>query len=486
MTDDLLVFSGLDATTGRPLFPATTLADLARPLDVVLRSGCKARVLRGPREGIDAQRLDDAGWGVVFARDADPAVEEALEPLLARRQAQAGEAYRKLSGANGLAPGESCFDLVERFGAGLEGADPRFLPYYVLLVGGPEEIHFSFETSMRPAYAMGRLAFDTAEEYAAYARTVVASERGETARRQRRLEVFGPSHPLDRATTLAADGLVRPLLDNLDRPLARRGWTVGGTVGTEATRERLTSLVTGGPSAPGVVFLSSHGLGFPAGAPDQERLQGAPVCAGWQAPPNLRVAPPTGEPGVDPERIFSAEDLSDDLSPSGVVLFQFGCYGAGTPRWDSFPTRRGQTPGTVAPRPFVSSLARRLLAHPRGGALATVAHVDRAWSTSFSWRGQTGRTSHYEDTLKRLAAGSTLGHALEYVGQRGATANGEFLEEQMRRVRDRRGSPERLVELWTARMDARNTILLGDPAVRAAVGPPPPPRPEGSGLQPKA
>lgn len=475
MTDDLLVFSGIDATTGGPLFPAVPLAELARPLDVVLRTGGRHRVLRGPREGIDAQRLDSAGWAVAFARDADPAVREALSPLLERRRAQAGDRYRELAGSIGLAPGESCFDLVDRFGAGLEGADPRFLPYYVLLVGGPEEIPFGFETAMRPAYAMGRLAFDTVDEYAAYARTVAASESGESAKRDRRIAFFGPSHPFDRATRLAVDGLVRPLAERLGGPLGERGWRVESLLEGEATRDRLEGLVTGGETAPGIVFLSAHGLGLPCGAPEQEQLQGAPVCGGWPGPGDA-ASPGAGPLEVNPDWYLAADHLSDDRPPSGVIAVQFGCYGAGTPRHDSFPTSPfGRTPRQIASRPFVSRLARRLLGHPRGGALAHVGHVDRAWSTSFSWRSQTGRTSHYEDTLKRLATGSTLGHALEYVGDRGAALDGEFLEEQSRRIRTRGGSPERLVRLWTARMDTRNTILLGDPAVRAAVGPPPPP-----------
>jgi hypothetical protein len=65
----------------------------------------------------DPRNLARAGWGVIFASDADGAIEEALAPLLERRQQQAGALFRILRGDAGHRPGEEKPAFLARHGA---------------------------------------------------------------------------------------------------------------------------------------------------------------------------------------------------------------------------------------------------------------------------------------------------------------------------------------------------------------------------------
>ena len=59
---------------------------------------------------------------------------------------------------------------------------PSKVPFYLLLVGGPEAIPFEFQYGLALNHFVGRIAFDTAQEYARYAETVVAAEKGDLRR----------------------------------------------------------------------------------------------------------------------------------------------------------------------------------------------------------------------------------------------------------------------------------------------------------------
>jgi hypothetical protein len=467
----LLWFNGLDGQTGSYLtspVPPRQIADLARgvPADRArvrelqnwVASGVgKAR--RGLKEGLDPCKLEKAGWGVIFAQSADSErLREALAPLLDLRRAQAGKQkerfFREFAGEDGYREGESKVAFLARHGAGPGPADPEKVPYYLLLVGDPEAIPFSFQYQLDVQYAVGRVCFEEIEDYRRYAESVVAAETGGSARCPRAC-FFAPANPGDSATGSTSAHLARPVADGLR---GQPGWDVETVLGEEATHGRLAGLLD---DAPAVLFTACHGLGFAAGDPLQKGRQGALVCQDWPGP----------GPGIQREHYFAAEDVGDQARVHGLVAFCFACFGAGTPRWDEF-TRQGQGPRReLSSRSFLSRLPQRLLSHPRGGALAVVGHVDRAWGFSMVWPGAGPQTGVFESALKGLLAGKPVGLAMEFFNQRYAELASDLAAEVEALGFGKKPDDTVLADLWTASHDARNYTIVGDPAVRVAAAP---------------
>ena len=76
----------------------------------------------------DESDLSQAGWGVIFHANADPAIADALSPLLKLRQRQAGrrhaELYKEFSSLRGYQPGQTYIEFLEKNGMGPGTPDP--------------------------------------------------------------------------------------------------------------------------------------------------------------------------------------------------------------------------------------------------------------------------------------------------------------------------------------------------------------------------
>jgi hypothetical protein len=477
-----VVLNGIDGTTGNYLIPPFTVRDAAAilsdpeaPDSAADREAAEwlsriADMLTQPHLGLPydvrPEVVEEAGWGLLCPADEAEELKAALEPLIAHRRTRvmAGRFRDDLV----YHPGETWSNWLARYGVAAGTVDPDHVPYYILVAGDPATIPFGFCHQLDIEYAVGRLHFTTAAEYTRYAASVVAYETGGNVPNGREVVFFSPRHEFDAATRLSADLLVAPLADGvagsngapaLPTPAARRGFRTKKLWGAEATKEALRDVFVGGEEKPpAVVFTASHGMGWPLGHPRQVAESGALLCQDW---PGLGT--------VGPEHYFAASDVPDEARPAGMIMFHFACYGAGTPQVDRFFHKPGEQPPAIAEAPFLAALPQRLLSHPKGGALACVGHVERAWGYSIAPMRAGAQLLPFENFLGRVFLGQPVGHATKDLNERFAVL-GAALSTKLEQVSFGRKYPD--VELatdWIERNDAEGYLLVGDPAVTIRV-----------------
>jgi len=463
MSEEIPV-NGIDARTGLYLPAPATDAELARrtrgmPLPEKKRADYLWRAEeydpndpeRGLIYGTSARRLASAGWAVLFAPNAAPDERAALKPLLDHRQDLAGKRFKVYE----YVPGQSADDFLDGQGARPGPVDPKCVPYYVLIVGDPRTIPFRFQHELDVQYAVGRIWFQTVEEYKKYAESLVRAETSPPAR-AKRITFFAAANDDDSATTRTSQDLVIPLAEKASKN--RQGWDVQTYVGLKATKAQLRGLL--GDDASGLLFTASHGMKFPLGDPDQLAAQGALLCQDWPGPEKW-----SGE--IPKDFYFAAADVPKEADLTGLLAVCFACFSGGTPELDSFGEDPLSPPERLASDPFIARLPQQLLGHPGGGALAVVCHVDRAWTTSFSWT-QKAQVQLFEGMLKRLLKGYPVGSSMEPFNSCHAELAVKLAGLWEDRNADLDVSRTRFGRIWRANNDARNFMVFGDPAVRLA------------------
>ena len=99
-----------------------------------------------------------------------------------------------------------------------------------------------------------------------------------------------------------------------------------------------------------------------------------------------------------------------------------------------------------------------------------IGHIESSWTTSIQWGGiDRPQIQPFEDAVESLLNGEPVGAAMEVFGERYAELSASLARElELIRTGQKVEDPDRLASVWTACNDARNYIVLGDPAVRLA------------------
>lgn len=454
MNEHKLHFNGIDGATGGYAIPPCPLEDVA---DLVASRRVAPPLRPRPLKfGLDPLDLADAGWGIIWPEDARPQDREALQPLLDLRRAQASRKQESRFKEFRYLPGETILEFWSRHGLGPDAVDPEKMPYYLLIVGEPSEIPFGFQMELGVPHAVGRVSFDDPQGYDDYGRQLMDSETRALPEAPV-FACFGVENPEDPPTKLSVEHLARPLEQGIARECP--DWRVRTLLRQAADKAALSQLL-GSPGRPKLLFSASHAVRFHADSSRQRTHQGAILCSDW---PGQRAWQNRGP--IPDDFFFCADDLEDGTELEGLVAFLFACFSAGTPQLDSYAER---TPRLASRQPFVSHLAKKLL---QSGAAAVIGHVDLTFHQSFLWSKQSSQSETFLSAVQAILTGVPVGHAMSTFGERLGML-GTILAEASRSLA-RTGHESEDIErfgLWSAYQDARNYVILGDPAARLNVG----------------
>ena len=444
--------------------PALTADDLLRHAEgvssdsgVVVARAQEGKVLGFAGNVDDPKDLRQTGWAVLFASDADPGIRQQLEPLLElrKRQVQDERLFKIFEGPEGVFPSQSADNWARQRKVSLSAAvDPRKgVPYYLLIVGSPQQISFEFQAKLKLQWAVGRLHFDEIEDYGRYAQAIVDYEATDFRPAQRRsVAVWVTEHDGDAATTMLYDAVYGDFSRG-DDPLGdRRQFNRNWFGAEEATKPQLAEILRGnapgGP--PALLFTGSHGAEWPMDDPvAQRQMQGALVTQ------EFHRGTPLGSSNV-----FAAGDVPADAQVHGMMAFMFACYSGGCPPEDNYFFNKDGSSIPVAPEALIARLPQKLLSR---GALAIIAHIDQAFSYIFQNLEGTPQVQSIRTPLELLMKGERVGLAADSLSHQWSTIEAQ-VGLALGRRREPGFDPESFATLYIARDDARNYIVLGDPA----------------------
>ncbi len=421
----------------------------------------------------DPNDLTQTGWCVLFASDADPAIQTQLQPLIDLRQKQVQDPnlFKVFSGSNGgVLPGQTAASWAMQRGVSLNApVDPYQggVPYYILIVGSPERIPFEFQALLKMQWAVGRLAFDDLEDYGRYARAVVEYEdQGFRPLQRKSAAMWVTRNYGDLATAMLSGAICQDFLSSTNPLGIRSQFNFDAFPNEKATKAQLIEILRGnlpgGP--PAVFFTGSHGWDYSGTeAASQRRLQGSLITQEWIP----------GTPASAANQ-FTADDIPADAKLQGTMAFLFACFSGGCPTENSYQSNKDGSPISIAPSPMISRLPQALLSH---GTLAVIAHVDMAFPYAFQDVSGTPQVQAVRTPLELLMRGKRTGLAADSLSQMWSSLSSQrdlalkamAVPGPGSGVALNTSASGPLARLTIARDDARNYIVLGDPATKLRV-----------------
>lgn len=459
--DDLLVL-GIDWRTDDLIVPPIGLADA---LDSI-KAEDPRRVYAptspvSPVFGLverDPFDPHEVGWVVIVGAD-DPDREEissALEPLALTR----GEPTTW-----GPILYSSDTDVRTWMEVSFNRLDP--MPQFVLLAGSPAHLPFALQSSLASLAYVGRLDFSTVSDgvehqhpdlFGAYVDKVLRNERGDIQPADMEVVVWATSHGPRDPTFYSRHVMAGPLADRIE---VRKRYRVSRLFDDDATPDGLFGAIAG--RRPALVFTASHGDAVPAtaGVDVQAAHNGAMVGQDLKRL-GANLLPPADTPFVE-----------------GGLIFQFACFGYGTPAVSGYTHWSGSIAAYQAPFELVSALPKAAIAHPRG-PIGFIAHADYALLHAFMEPSEpegdgavpTGpRMAGFRGSIDDALLAVPIGAVLKPMSGQLSLLNAQLTDvwDQVHAAGQDLEVTRELVDAFLRRNDARYYFLLGDPAARPRI-----------------
>ncbi len=369
--------------------------------------------------------------------------------------------------------------------------DPLQRPRYLLILGDLDEVSFELQMFLGSIdLFVGRLTFETEEQFRSYVDKVIHWEQPRTQPVVGQSWLWGVRDG-SKATRLGEQVLLEPLelrCKNSSHPYLSAPQRHPQSLDLPCRDGFLRAART---DVPTFLLSLSHGAGKSVSA--------------WGSVTKQREC--QGGLYFGPQDVLYAADVATGPFLPGGFWFYFACFGAGTPRvstyshWmktllsgsgaksDSIGRQLAAIQRVIPPdssgggRPFIAALPQAVLANPEG-PIGVIGHVDLAWSYSFgdALGEQTAsfHLSRFADTIGSLAQGTRIGLAFRSLLDHLAAINSQLLAKyNAEAMIEKEGlgikrDPTERIRLWMLRQDLGSYILLGDPAASFPIGAPTP------------
>lgn len=343
--------------------------------------------------------------------------------------------------------------------------DGKKVPQYILILGGPEQVPFGFQSVLNTLAKVGRVCFDppnALDELQLYVDKLIRLETASEPAVTRDIILFAPDGGPQDPTFYSRQYMAEPLIEHIREDL---GFPVHKLLAYQATKPNLKTLLES--HRPALVYTASHGLGGIHDPEEFQRAYNGALCCQY-----------IGQ--LTPDELYSAKDVPlNQPFLEGAVFFQFACFGYGTPAESDYTHWLKAVPERYTKADFVAALPKRLLAHPHG-PIGYIGHLDTAFLHAFTdaddpavpdrWHA---RIAPFVSAVDRLLKVQPSGLSLHDMSGIYSVCNAQITNTY---DSQRRGKLEwnprrqaRFLDTWIRRNDAQNYMVFGDPGARLRI-----------------